>query len=212
MKRTLTSTLNMRYWAERKGFWERPATGRFAIRRRKRCSSRPFERLARKERVKSDANLQTALDSVAGSRLYVAGANLKDLRMMPFPIDRFWGCVSVASSVRIEVTMVFADANQAMTCKQMIDGLSGMSAMMPPDKKILDPIFSALKTRQNGNELHCEATWQNADFLAFLKMAKESRGMFPVAPSRLVRPLVRRPALSARRLSARSARRPTTRP
>ncbi len=139
-------------------------------------------RVERKERVKLDASLQAALDAVAGSRLYVAGINLKNPRM-PFTIERFSGRASVASSVRIELTMVFGDPNQAANCKKAIDGLSGVTVMLPPgQRKELEPILAALKARQNGKELYCEATWQKNDILVLVKMAKESGGAFPGQP------------------------------
>jgi hypothetical protein len=145
-----------------------------------------IERLARKERAKLAPNLQSALDAVAGSRLYVAGIAVKDPRM-PFTIDRFFGRAFVTSSVRIELTVVFADATQAATCKKKIDemlaGLRMMSVMMPADKKkVLESILSALNIQPNGAELRCEGTWQNQDILAFMKMAKESGGMVPMPP------------------------------
>lgn len=151
---------------------------------------RTIERLARRERAKLAPNLQSALNSVAGSPLYLAGITAEDPRMpfaAKYKVDRFFGRVSLTSSVRIDLTVVFADANQATECKKQIDQGIGMlrmvSSMAPADKKkVFEAIISAINIRLNGSEMNCEATWQNQDILAFVKMAKEGGGMMPMAP------------------------------
>ena len=140
-------------------------------------------RLGRKERAKLDARLQTALDAVAGGNLYVAGINLKN-DQIPFAIEMFHARVSATSSVQVEATADVADANGAQFYKTQIDQqLAKISMMASATKRPeFQALVSAVKVRQNGKELSCEATWQNQDIMALVNLAKASPNMFPGAP------------------------------
>jgi hypothetical protein len=144
---------------------------------------RAIERIGRKERTKLDNNLQAALDSVVGGKLYFATSNQKMPQTPfggPFAIDQFYTRVSATSSVQIEATLVFAKAEDATNCKKIIDGLFSMVAMMPSErKKEIEPLLAGLKINLDGKKLLCEMKWSNEDILVLVKKAKETSGRFP---------------------------------
>jgi hypothetical protein len=142
-----------------------------------------IERLDRKEHVKLDKNLQTAVNAVAGSALYIAGIHFSNAQM-PFPVEMFHVRASVGSSVQAKVTVVFADPEHAKTCKSMIDdGINKTRAMVPPDrKKDIEPLLSGVSARQYGKELRCEVNWRTQDIMVLVKAAKQQQGAFPGQP------------------------------
>jgi hypothetical protein len=83
---------------------------------------------------------------------------------MSFTADRFFACITLGPPVHLELTLAVPDPNMAATYKKNIDTLIDMTPRMPADKReVLEPILSALNIRQDGNEVHCDATWQTKD-------------------------------------------------